>query len=86
MSLLDDNHAGPAITGIALSILIIALPITALYLDHRDEEATAQEIKAGTCPIRATTPCGEDVCEYTAKVPCDALEKLIKSTKEEIDD
>lgn len=82
MSLLDDNHVGPAITGIALSILIIALPITALYLDHRDEEATAQEIKAGTCPIRATTPCGEDVCEYTAKVPCEALEKLIKSTKE----
>ena len=83
MSIIDDNHAGPAITGIALLLIFTALPITALYLDHRDEEATAQEIKAGTCPIRATTPCGEDVCEYTAKVPCDALEKLIKSSKEE---
>lgn len=83
MSIIDDNHAGPVIAFIGTLVILIVLPMTALYLDHRGEEATAQEIKAGTCPIRATTPCGEDVCEYTAKVPCDALEKLIKRTKEE---
>lgn len=83
MSIIDDDHAGPVIAFIGGLVILIALPVSALYIEHMVEEAAAQEIKAGTCPIQATTPCGEDVCEYTAKVPCDALEKLIKEAGRE---
>lgn len=83
MSIIDDDHAGPVIAFIGVLVILIALPMTAVYLEHRDREDVKQDIKkAGNCPIRATTPCGEDVCEYTARVPCDELEKLIKSAKE----
>lgn len=77
MSLFDDDHAGPAIALIGL-LIIIALPIAALYLEHKDAEATAQEIKAGNCPVRVATACGDEVCKYTARVPCAELEALIK--------
>lgn len=77
MSIFDDDHAGPAIALIGL-LIIIALPITALYLEHKDAEATAQEIKAGNCPVRVATACGDEVCKYTARVPCAELEALIK--------
>lgn len=77
MSIIDDEHAGPAIALIGL-VIIIALPITALYLEHKDAEATAQEIKAGNCPVRVATACGDEVCKYTARVPCAELEALVK--------
>lgn len=77
MSIFDDDHAGPAIALIGL-LIIIALPAAALYLEHKDAEATAQEIKAGNCPVRVATACGDEVCEYTARVPRAELEALIK--------
>lgn len=77
MSIFDDDHAGPAIALIGL-LIIIALPAAALYLEHKDAEATAQEIKAGNCPVRVATACGDEVCKYTARVPCAELEALIK--------
>lgn len=77
MSIFDDDHAGPAIALIGL-LIIIVLPIAALYLEHKDAEATAQEIKAGNCPVRVATACGDEVCKYTARVPCAELEALIK--------
>lgn len=84
MSIIDDDHAGPVIAIIGILVILVALPMTAVYLEHRDREDVKQDIKkAGTCPIQVTTPCGEDVCEYTAKVPCDALEKLIKEANRE---
>lgn len=77
MSIFDDDHAGPAIALIGL-LIIIALPAAALYLEHKDAEATAQEIKAGNCPVRVATACGDEVCKYTARVPCAELEALVK--------
>ncbi len=77
MSIIDDEHAGPAIALIGL-VIIIALPTTALYLEHKDAEATAQEIKSGTCPVLVATACGDDICKYTARVPCAELEALVK--------
>lgn len=77
MSIFDDEHAGPAIALIGL-LIIIALPAAALYLEHKDAEATAQEIKAGNCPVRVATACGDEVCKYTARVPCAELEALVK--------
>ena len=77
MSIIDDDHAGPMIALIAL-VIIIALPVIAVYLEHKDAEATAQEIKAGNCPVRVATACGDEVCKYTARVPCAELEALIK--------
>lgn len=77
MSIFDDDHAGPAIALIGL-LIIIALPAAAIYLEHKDAEATAQEIKAGNCPVRVATACGDEVCKYTARVPCAELEALIK--------
>lgn len=77
MSIFDDDHAGPAIALIGL-LIIIVLPIAALYIEHKEAEATAQEIKAGNCPVRVATACGDEVCKYTARVPCAELEALIK--------
>lgn len=77
MSIIDDDHAGPAIALIGL-LIIIALPAAAIYLEHKDAEATAQEIKAGNCPARVATACGDEVCKYAARVPCAELEALIK--------
>lgn len=76
MSIIDDDHAGPVIA--LTAFLLIALPITAIYLNHKGAETSAQEIKAGTCPVQVTTACGEDICKYTARVPCAELEELIK--------
>ena len=78
MSIIDDDHAGPAIALTGLGLIIIALPITAIYLNHKDAETAAREIKAGTCPVQVTTACGGDICQYTARVPCAELEELIK--------
>lgn len=77
MSIIDDDHAGPMIALIAL-VIIIALPVIAVYLNHKDTEATAQEIKAGNCPVKIATACGDEVCKYTARVPCEELETLVK--------
>ena len=77
MSIIDDDHAGPVIALIAL-VIIIALPVIAVYLEHKDTEATEQEIKAGNCPVKIATACGDEVCKYTARVPCAELEALIK--------
>lgn len=77
MSIFDDDHAGPAIALIGL-LIIIALPAAAIYLNRKDTEATEQEIKAGNCPVMVATACGDEVCKYTARVPCAELEALIK--------
>lgn len=77
MSIIDDDHAGPVIALIAL-VIIIALPVIAVYLNHKATEATEQEIKAGNCPVKIATACGDEVCKYTACVPCEELEALVK--------
>lgn len=38
----------------------------------------SEEIKAGNRPVRVATACGDEVCKYTARVPCAELEALIK--------
>lgn len=81
MSIIDDDHAGPAIALTGLVLIIIALPITAIYLNHKDAETAAQEIKAGTCPVQVTTACGGDICQYQAHVPCAELEDLIRKER-----
>ena len=78
MRIIDDDHAGPVIALTGVLLMLIALPITAIYLNHKGAETAAQEIKAGTCPVRVTTACGGDICQYTAHVPCAELEELIK--------
>lgn len=72
------------ITGIIMIAAVAALPVTALYLEHKDAEAEAQEIKAGTCPVKVATACGDEVCKYTARVPCAGLEELLKKQPEAI--
>lgn len=83
MSIIDDDHAGPIIAIIGVLVILIALPITAIYLNHKDTEAATQEIKAGTCPVQVTTACGDEVCKYTARVPCAELEDLIRKENDE---
>lgn len=83
MSIIDDDHAGPIIAIIGVLVILLALPITAIYLNHKDTEAAAQEIKAGTCPVQVTTACGDEVCRYTARVPCAELEDLIRKENDE---
>lgn len=81
---MNEEISNGAALAIATSVAACILSILALLYDaDQDDESAAQEIKAGTCPIQVTTPCGEDVCEYTAKVPCDELEKLIKEAGRE---
>lgn len=80
MSIIDDDHAGP-IALIAAVLILIALPTAAIYLEHKDAEAAAQEIKAGTCPVQVTTSCGDSICQYTAHVPCAELEDLIRKER-----
>lgn len=79
MSIIDDDHAGPVIAILGVLVILIALPMTAVYLEHKDHEAIKQGIKkAGNCPVIVATACGDEVCKYTARVPCAELEALIK--------
>ena len=82
MSIIDD-YAGPVIAILGVLVILIALPITAIYLNHKDAETVVQEIKAGTCPVRVAIACGDEVCKYTARVPCAELEALVKEASRE---
>ena len=45
--------------------------------NYADEQHIDRE--SDMCAIRVTAPCGDDdICRYTASVPCDELEALIR--------
>ena len=64
-------------TAVAVGILgVLAL----LYDADQDDEArkSGRNVKAETCQIKVTAACGEDICNYTVRVPCAELEALVK--------
>lgn len=66
---------------VAMGILGILALLCGIH-DAKEAIKTAdkigEEIKAGNCPVRVATACGDEVCKYTARVPCAELEALIK--------
>lgn len=80
----EEISNGTAIA-LAAAVTIGILAILSLLLaagqdseKRKDHTQIEQEIHAGKCPIRAATPCGDEICRYTARVPCAELEDLIR--------
>lgn len=80
----EEISTGAAIT-LATAAAVCIIGILALLCgihDAKEEIKTAdkigEEIKAGNRPVRVATACGDEVCKYTARVPCTELEALIK--------
>lgn len=51
---------------------------------NADDQHDAQYIdrESDMCAIRVTAPCGDDdICRYTASVPCSELDALVKASK-----
>lgn len=70
----EEISNGTAITLAAVAAVCI-IGILALLCGA---DKIGEEIKAGNCPVRVATACGDEVCNYTARVPCAELEALIK--------
>ena len=82
---MNDEISNSTAIALAAAVTIGILAIFSLLLasgqdseKRKDHAQIEQEIHAGKCPIRVATPCGEDVCRYTAVVPCAELEALVK--------
>lgn len=80
----EEISNGTAITLAAVAAVCIIGILGLLCGIHDAKEAIktadkiGEEIKAGKCPVRVATACGDEVCKYTARVPCAELEALVK--------
>lgn len=78
----EEISNATAITLAAVAAVCIIGILALLCGIHDAKVKTAdkigEEIKAGNCPVRVATACGDEVCKYTARVPCAELEALIK--------
>ena len=77
---MNEEISNATAIAIAAGVAMGILGILALLYDYQDGEThkTRREIKAETCPVKIATACGDEVCKYTARVPCEELEALIK--------
>lgn len=78
---MSEEISNGAAIAMATAVAVGILGVLALLYDADQDDVArkiGREIKAGTCPVRVATACGDDVCKYTARVPCDELEALVK--------
>ena len=74
------------LVGMAVFVIALWLSVGKNADDHgggnyADEQHIDRE--SDMCVIRVTAPCGDDdICRYTASVPCDELEALIRKQPE----
>lgn len=69
--------------GLIVFLVGMAVLSIAVWADY-GKRADAQYIyrEPNMCAIRVTAPCGDDdICRYTASVPCDELEALIRKER-----
>ena len=74
------GEAGLIVFLVLMAVFIIGLLITAgknADDQYRDIDRD-RYMEPNMCVIRVTAPCGDDICRYTASVPCDELEALIR--------
>lgn len=75
-----SGEAGLIVFLVLMATFIVALLIGAgknaddQYIDNMVRESDM-------CVIRVTAPCGDDICRYTASVPCSELDALVKASK-----
>lgn len=76
-----SGEAGLIVFLVLMATFIVALLIGAgknaddQYIDNMVRESDM-------CVIRVTAPCGDDdICRYTASVPCDELKALIRKER-----
>lgn len=81
------GEAGLIVFLVGMAVFVIALLLSAGKNadDHgggnyADEQHIDRE--SDMCAIRVTAPCGDDdICRYTASVPCSELDALVKASK-----
>lgn len=77
---MSEEISNSTAIAIAAAVTVGILAFLALLLAAHDDEThkSGREIKAGNCPVQVTAACGEDICNYTVRVPCAELEALVK--------
>ena len=69
---MSEEISNGAAIAMATAVAVGILGVLALLYDaDQDDEARkiGREIKAGNCPIKVTAACGDEICNYTARVP-----------------
>ena len=78
----DDDRDNLKIALVVMPIVLSVVSLVILLLNLGDE--SKQAVKDGKCYIRAAVPCGDDdICRYSATVDCEALERLVKESKDD---
>lgn len=78
---MNDKISNGTAIALAAAVTVGILALLALFCGACQDNETRKierDIRAGTCPVRVATVCGDEVCKYTARVPCAELEELIK--------
>lgn len=79
------GEAGLIVFLVGMAVFIIA--VLADYskradAQYIDRESDIIDRESDMCAIRVTAPCGDDdICRYTASVPCSELDALVKASK-----
>lgn len=72
------GEAGLIVFLVLMAAFIIALVIGA----GKNADDQLIDRQSDMCAIRVTAPCGDDdICRYTASVPCSELDALVKASK-----
>ena len=71
--------------GLIVFLVLMATFTVALWIGvgkNADDQYIDNMVREpNMCVIRVTAPCGDDICRYTASVPCDELEALIRKER-----
>ena len=71
------------LAGMAVFVIAIWLSAGKNADDQYRDIDRDRYMEPNMCAIRVTAPCGDDdICRYTASVPCDELEALIRKQPE----
>lgn len=78
---MTSGEAGLIVFLVLMAVFIIDILITAGK--NADDQYIANIAReSDMCVIRVTAPCGDDdICRYTASVPCSELDALVKASK-----
>lgn len=86
---MNRGYVTPGAAGLIVFIVGMAVFIIAALVDYSkradaqyiDRESDIIDMESDMCVIRVTAPCGDDICRYTASVPCSELDALVKASK-----
>lgn len=79
---MNRGYVTPGEAGLIVFLVLMVIAIAIVICAGKNADDQLIDRESDMCVIRVTAPCGDDdICRYTASVPCSELDALVKASK-----